>query len=512
MAESYRLARARALTDRAEQLARSLGASWGPRHLVTVAGAWARIGDRQRAGAAAKAGAARVRADDPFHHLNIATAYAWVGALDQARRHMRTARKLLPTIEHADFAMIARSGLATIVTYLGHLGPAEELARSIPDPSARIEALLRLARCAQPDHPPSVVESRDAARLTDEAARLLRDTPSLARPVAVRLSIAYALLLQRRVADALEVTEEAALLLPDVGADDRPGDYAHVAAMFSRLHAAERAMELAGRAEPLIAAATDDIVRGGARVSLVTAYARSGAQDRARLLLSSMDDLFWRGNATAELAEALADGGDFRTAEQIVSTFSDPAPSGWGEARRADAYLRIVDRLLSTGPAARDDPPAPWQRIVIVGCGGAGKSHLARELAARLVLPVIHLDDRYYDEAWNPAPVGEFAATQRDLVDADRWIIDGNYASTLPIRLARADTVIFLDLPAHTCLWGIIRRGGRHRINLPFIRYVVRYRRTIRPRVEALIAEHAGHARHLRFTSHREVNRFLAVL
>ncbi|MBB3096177.1 adenylate kinase family enzyme [Actinoplanes campanulatus] len=158
------------------------------------------------------------------------------------------------------------------------------------------------------------------------------------------------------------------------------------------------------------------------------------------------------------------------------------------------------------------DPSAPRQRIAILGCGGAGKSHLARQLATRLGLPVTHLDDLYYDNDWNPAPVDEFAAAQRDLVAADRWIIDGNYASTLPIRLAHADTVILLDLPAHTCLWGIARRRGRHRITPSFIRYVVRYRRTMRPRVEALIAEHAGHAGYLRFTSHGQVNRFLAAL
>jgi adenylate kinase family enzyme len=100
----------------------------------------------------------------------------------------------------------------------------------------------------------------------------------------------------------------------------------------------------------------------------------------------------------------------------------------------------------------------------------------------------------------------EFAALQEDLVAADRWVIDGNYASTLPIRLRRADTVIFLDLSPLACLWGVAQRRLRHgggqndrtgvydRVTWDFIKYVWNYRRTMAPRVRALIAEHAEHA------------------
>ena len=113
-----------------------------------------------------------------------------------------------------------------------------------------------------------------------------------------------------------------------------------------------------------------------------------------------------------------------------------------------------------------------------------------------------------------------FAAIQRELVAADRWVIEGNYVSTLPIRLARADTAIFLDLPTHTCLRSIVQRrrryrGGQHssgvydRITWSFITYILTYRRTLCPRIDALLAEHARHATVVRFTRRAQVNQFL---
>ena len=145
-------------------------------------------------------------------------------------------------------------------------------------------------------------------------------------------------------------------------------------------------------------------------------------------------------------------------------------------------------------------------RIAIIGCGGSGKSHLARALAAKLGMRATHLDTLYYDRDWNPLPAEQFADLQRELVTAPQWIIDGNYASSLPIRLRAADTVIFLDLPATSCLLGILRRrlkhrGGQHdalgvydRITWGFVRYIWGYRRTMRPRVQRLIAEYAAQA------------------
>jgi adenylate kinase family enzyme len=145
-------------------------------------------------------------------------------------------------------------------------------------------------------------------------------------------------------------------------------------------------------------------------------------------------------------------------------------------------------------------------RIAIIGCGGSGKSHLGRTLGSALGIKPVHLDALYYDQDWKPLDQEQFTDLQRDLVAAPRWIIDGNYASTLPIRLQAADTVIFLDLPGWLCLWGILQRrlrhhGGQHqaigvydRITWNFIRYVLGYRRQMAPRVRKLIADYAGDA------------------
>lgn len=161
-------------------------------------------------------------------------------------------------------------------------------------------------------------------------------------------------------------------------------------------------------------------------------------------------------------------------------------------------------------------------RIAIIGCGGSGKSHLARQLATTLGVTPVHLDALYYDTHWNPLPKDEFAALQHDLVTAPRWVIDGNYASTLPIRLEAADTVIFLDLPARTCLQGIAQRrlrhgGGQHdtigiydRITWNFVRYILGYRRTMAPRVRTMIAGHAGDAEVTVLRSRRAARRYLA--
>ena len=98
------------------------------------------------------------------------------------------------------------------------------------------------------------------------------------------------------------------------------------------------------------------------------------------------------------------------------------------------------------------------KRVCIVGCGGAGKSTLARRLGPLLGLEVIHLDHHFWRPGWVQPPDEEWVAQLRELLERDTWIMEGNYSRTMELRFARADAILFLDFPRRTCLWRVIKR------------------------------------------------------
>ncbi|MEU6797094.1 topology modulation protein [Nonomuraea wenchangensis] len=159
-------------------------------------------------------------------------------------------------------------------------------------------------------------------------------------------------------------------------------------------------------------------------------------------------------------------------------------------------------------------------RVAVVGSGGSGKSYVARELGCLLGAPVTHLDAVYYDDEWNPLPPEKFEAVQRKLVAASRWVIDGNYNSSLHVRLEACDTVVMMDVPTRIALWGIFSRQLRHgagqytsgvynRIHWGVITYVATYRRRMRPKVLAKIDELAAGKPVVFLTSRAETRRWL---
>jgi len=102
------------------------------------------------------------------------------------------------------------------------------------------------------------------------------------------------------------------------------------------------------------------------------------------------------------------------------------------------------------------------QRVLVIGNCGSGKSTASLELARRLSLPLIHLDREFWRPGWVQPDDGAWQEQVRELVAGERWLIDGNYSNTLPLRLARADTVVWLDFPRLFCLLQVLRRVSRH--------------------------------------------------
>jgi hypothetical protein len=128
--------------------------------------------------------------------------------------------------------------------------------------------------------------------------------------------------------------------------------------------------------------------------------------------------------------------------------------------KRHNVYLR----RLASGPW----PHYPGRMVsnatsrwLIIGNSGSGKSTLAERVGAALHLPIFdldlihwHLDGCKRDEADAKVRVAGIAS-------ADGWIVEGVYGWLAQVALARATTLIWLDLPWDDCRDGLLDRGLR---------------------------------------------------
>jgi len=158
----------------------------------------------------------------------------------------------------------------------------------------------------------------------------------------------------------------------------------------------------------------------------------------------------------------------------------------------------------------------------VIGCGGSGKSTLARRLGEKLELPVHHLDRLYWKPRWSEPPGDQWRERQERLCAEAEWIIDGDYGSTMDIRLAKADTIILLDLPRRTCLLGALMRfiryrgrtrpdmteGCPERLDMQYLKWIWNYRRDRRPATLEKLKELDGGKRIFILHSRNEVGKF----
>ena len=109
------------------------------------------------------------------------------------------------------------------------------------------------------------------------------------------------------------------------------------------------------------------------------------------------------------------------------------------------------------------------KKVIVIGCPGSGKSTFSRALHRITNIPLFHLDMMYWNADKTIVEKSVFLERLENAIQKDEWIIDGNYASTIELRLQACDTVIFLDYPLEVCLAGISERKGKERADMPWV-------------------------------------------
>jgi adenylate kinase family enzyme len=171
-------------------------------------------------------------------------------------------------------------------------------------------------------------------------------------------------------------------------------------------------------------------------------------------------------------------------------------------------------------------------RVSVIGSAGSGKSTVGRALAEALGTEFLELDSVYHQADWTPLPASQYRERVAAAVAGESWVIDGNYSTVRDIVWARADTVVWLDLPRHTVMrrlvWRTLRRvagrvelwnGNRERWHHMLswdkdesvIAWAWQTYNARRERYLAAMADPANsHLRFVRLTSPAAVRRFLS--
>ena len=157
------------------------------------------------------------------------------------------------------------------------------------------------------------------------------------------------------------------------------------------------------------------------------------------------------------------------------------------------------------------------KKVIIIGCPGAGKSTFAKSLHTKTNLPLFHLDMLFWNNDKTHVSRELFDQRLNDILNQERWIIDGNYSRTLETRFQACDTVFFLDMPTNVCLNGVKKRIGKSRDDMPwteqefdveFKEWIIDFPKKELPKIYSLIEKYHD-KKVVIFKSYKEIKKYL---
>lgn len=173
-----------------------------------------------------------------------------------------------------------------------------------------------------------------------------------------------------------------------------------------------------------------------------------------------------------------------------------------------------------------DNRAPPSQRIVIAGGAGSGKSTLARALHRRTNLPAFHMDQIHWKPGWTERIQSEKSELIEAVIVQEKWILEGNHSRSFDTRMARAQLLVWLDLPVSVCMFRVVRRTiqfrGQTRPDLPadcpdrldaelleFLKYIWQSRHRLQQRLQRIYEQPPAHLRVVRLKSSAQIDMFI---
>ena len=155
-----------------------------------------------------------------------------------------------------------------------------------------------------------------------------------------------------------------------------------------------------------------------------------------------------------------------------------------------------------------------YNKVIVIGCPGAGKSTFSRKLHIATEIDLYHLDSIYWNSDCTHISREELIEKQKEILKNNRYIIDGNFKSTLELRIKEADVVFLFDLPTQICIEGARKRKG-NRPEMPcqlpsndeLIDFIKNFNRDVMPKILLLIEKYNNNV--IVFHSHKEADDYI---